>query len=68
MIAAVKGTPQYDDIIKRLQEQDYAHQQDEEGDAKKKDLRDKVGAKDENELDDREQLELQKKLAIQKEA
>jgi hypothetical protein len=26
MIAAVKGTPEYDDIIKRLQEQNYAHQ------------------------------------------
>ena len=54
MLSAAKGTPEYDDIIKKLQEHNYAHQQDEEAEAKKKELKDKVGAKDENDLDDRE--------------
>lgn len=68
MLSAAKGTPEYDEIIKRLQEQNYAHQQDDEKDAKKKELRDKVGGKDENDLDDKEQLQLQKQLAIEKES
>ena len=53
MLSARKGTVEYDEIIKRLQEQNYAHQAEDEQE-KKKELRDKVGEKDENELDDKE--------------
>ena len=56
MIAATLGTSEDDEIIKRLQEQSYAHLQGDERDAKKKDFRDKVGANDENELEDTSRL------------